>query len=124
MDVLTISLIVALAVAFIIIVLLTRKQNTNGAGSSIVTQLVGWFTQYSMRWNKLVVALILLAVFNVMASPALRPDTTPPEVWWFAAGAIITGLIGWMLSPDPSKSEVLELAQQVIKRDEKRAGSE
>ena len=76
-----------------------------------------------MRWNKLVVALLLFAVFKVMATD-LRPDVTPPEVWWFAAGAIITGLIGWMLSPDPSKSEVLELAQQVIERDEKRAGSE
>ena len=120
MDVLTIVLIAALVVAFIIIVSLTRR-NTAGAGGSIVTTLVNWFTQYAMRWNKLVVALLLFAVFKVMATD-LRPDVTPPEVWWFAAGAIITGLIGWMLSPDPSKSEVLELAQQVIERDEKRAG--
>ena len=119
MDVLTIVLIAALVVAFIVIVSLARRQSTDGAGGSIVSTLVTWFTTYAMRWNKLVVALLLFAVFRVMASPALRPDTTPPEVWWFAAGAIITGLIGWMLSPDPSKSEVLELAQQNAKLTEK-----
>ena len=123
MDVLTIILIVALAVALLVIVSLTRRKTDSAGGASIVSKLVDWFTAYSMRWNKLVVALLLFAVFKVMASD-LKPDVTPPEVWWFAAGAIITGLIGWMLSPDPSKSEVLELAQQVIKRDEKRAGSE
>ena len=118
MDVLTIVLIVALVLAFIIIVSLARRQNADGEGDSILSTLVGWFTTYSMRWNKLVVALLLFAVFNIMATQ-LRPDVTPPEVWWFAAGSIITGLIGWMLSPDPSKSEVLELAQQNAKLTEK-----
>ena len=118
MDVLTIVLIAALVVAFIIIVSLARRQNADGGGDSILSTLVGWFTTYSMRWNKLVVALLLFAVFNIMATQ-LRPDVTPPEVWWFAAGSIITGLIGWMLSPDPSKSEVLELAQQNAKLTEK-----
>ena len=118
MDVLTIVLIVALVLAFIIIVSLARRQNADGGGDSILSTLVGWFTTYSMRWNKLVVALLLFAVFNIMATQ-LRPDVTPPEVWWFAAGSIITGLIGWLLSPDPSKSEVLELAQQNAKLTEK-----
>ena len=118
MDVLTIVLIAALVVAFIVIVSLARRQSTDGAGGSIVSTLVTWFTTYAMRWNKLVVALLLFAVFRVMATE-LRPDVTPPEVWWFAAGAIITGLIGWLLSPDPSKSEVLELAQQNARLTEK-----
>ena len=119
MDVLTIILVAALVVAFIIILSLARRQNTDDAGGSILSTLVTWFTTYAMRWNKLVVALLLFAVFKVMAGSELRPDVTPPEVWWFAAGAIITGLIGWMLSPDPSKSEVLELAQQNAKLTEK-----
>ena len=118
MDVLTIVLIAALVVAFIVIVSLARRQSTDGAGGSIISTLVTWFTTHAMRWNKLVVALLLFAVFRVMATE-LRPDVTPPEVWWFAAGAIITGLIGWLLSPDPSKSEVLELAQQNARLTEK-----
>ena len=121
MDVLTIVLIVALVLAFIIIFALCgRLRNADGddSGGSIVATLVNWFTTYAMRWNKLIVALLLFAVFRVMATE-LRPDVTPPEVWWFAAGAIITGLIGWLLSPDPSKSEVLELAQQNARLTEK-----
>ena len=57
MDVLTIILIVALAVALaIIIVSLARRKSTDDdddAGGSIVATLVKWFTTYAMRWNKL-----------------------------------------------------------------------
>ena len=119
MDVLTIVLIAALVVAFIVIVSLARRQNADSADGSILSTLVGWLTTYAMRWNKLVVALLLFAVFRVMATE-LKPNVTPPEVWWFAAGAIITGLIGWMLSPDPSKSEVLTLAERNIEREAER----
>ena len=45
MDVLTIVLIVALVLAFIIIVSLARRQNAGG-GDSILSTLVGWFTTY------------------------------------------------------------------------------
>ena len=44
MDVLTIILIVALAVALLVIVSLTRRKTDSAGGASIVSTLVDWFT--------------------------------------------------------------------------------
>ena len=107
MDILSIVLIVALVVAVIVIAAMSRRRGEGGGGGPVVA----WLTAHAMRWNKLAVALLLFGVFRLMAGDELRPEESPPEVWWFAAGSIITALAAWMLAPDASKSEVLTLAE-------------
>ena len=72
-----------------------------------------WVTANAIRWNRMIYAGVLLAAFMAIID-RLTPVTVPPEVFWLTLGIIIGGWVQAMNAPDPSKSEVLALAEKVI----------
>ena len=78
-----------------------------------LSALVTWFTAYSLRWTKLAFGAALLAIF-VIISQKIIPTAVPPEALWLVIGVIVGAFANAMTAPDPSKSEVLTLAEKVL----------
>ena len=75
--------------------------------------LMKWLTAYPLRWTRLAFGAALLAIFMLIADKIV-PTAVPPEALWLTIGVIVGAFANAMTAPDPSKSEVLELAERVI----------
>ena len=78
-----------------------------------------WLTTFPLRWTRLAYALALFFVFKMLVDH-LAPSIVPPEAFWIVIGVIVGAFANAMTAPDPSKSEVLELAEKVIDKLDKK----
>ena len=78
---------------------------------------VNWVTAHAFRWNRLVYAGLLFLVFQMILEKLGAKISVPSEVFWVTIGFVVSGFVNAMNAPDPSKSEVLTLAEKIIERD-------
>ena len=81
------------------------------------TKFVDWFTAYPLRWTRLPYAGALLVAFLALVNNVIPGLDKGSEAWWLTLGIIIGGFVTAMTAPDPSKSEVLTLAEKIVDRD-------
>ena len=76
-----------------------------------------WLTAFPLRWTKLAfggaLVLSLLILSDLVPSP-LPIGFFPSEAFWVTIGVIVGAFANAMTAPDPSKSEVLTLAEKAI----------
>ena len=76
-----------------------------------------WLTAFPLRWTKLAFAgalvMSLLIITNLVPKP-LPTNFFPSEAFWVTIGVIVGAFANAMTAPDPSKSEVLTLAEKAI----------
>lgn len=78
------------------------------------SKFVDWFTAHPLRWTRLAYGGALLIMFLALVNDTIPGVAKGTEAWWLTLGLIIGGFVGAMTAPDPSKSEVLTLAEKVL----------
>ena len=79
-----------------------------------------WLTAYPFRWTRLAFGGALLITFIVIINELTPNVEVPSEAFWVTIGVIVGAFANAMTAPDPSKSEVLTLAEKVIDKLEKK----
>ena len=81
-----------------------------------------WLTSYPLRWTRLAFGAALLYALALLVKELAPNVNVPSEAFWVTIGVIVGAFANAMTAPDPSKSEVLSLAERVMsyldKRDE------
>ena len=125
MDWLTIGLLALVLVLMVVVLALLRRLGaTAGDGRrpkveerSLLGAVVDWLTAWPLRWTRLAYAGgLVLVIYWLFQMTDFRGEF--PEAWWLSLGIVLQALAAALLAPDPSKSEVLTLAEKIVQRDQ------
>ena len=79
-----------------------------------------WLTSYPLRWTRLAFGGALLYALALIVGKFAPNVNVPSEAFWVTIGVIVGAFANAMTAPDPSKSEVLSLAERVMSYLDKR----
>lgn len=81
-------------------------------------KIINWLTAFPLRWTRLAYGGALLIMFYALTgTDILRFFPSGSDSWWLTIGIIIGAFVAAMTAPDPSKSEVLTLAEKYLNRE-------